>query len=75
MSLFRGKQRGYSPNPLAVEAVGCLSALQANTAGWLNSRTMKFNRRQQVLFLVIICLLFGGGSIYLICKAILQLFT
>jgi len=71
MRLFRRKQRDYSPNPLAVKAISRLAALQTNTADWLNSRTMKFNKRQQVLLLVIICLLFGGGSLYLICKAIL----
>ena len=71
MRLFRRKQRDYSPNTLAVKAISRLSALQTNTADWLNSRTIQFNRRQQVLFLVIICLLFGGGSLYLICKAIL----
>jgi len=71
MRLFRRKQRDYSPNPLAVKAISRLSALQTNTADWLNSRTIQFNRRQQVLFLVIICLLLGGGSLYLICKAIL----
>ena len=71
MRIFRRKQRDYSPNPLAVKAISRLSALQTNTADWLNSRTIQFNRRQQVLFLVIICLLLGGGSLYLICKAIL----
>jgi len=71
MSIFRRKKRDYSPNPLAAKAISRLSALQSNTANWLNSRTIQFNRRQQVLFLVIICLLFGGGSLYLICKAIL----
>jgi hypothetical protein len=45
--------------------------LQTNTADWLNGRTMKFNRQQQLMFLVIICLLFGGGSLYLVLKAIL----
>ena len=72
MRLFRRKQqRDFSPNPLAIKFKSGLSALRTNTADWLNSRTMKFNRRQQVLFLIIICLLFGGGSLYLICKAIL----
>ena len=72
MRLFRRKQqRDFSPNPLSIKFKSGLSALQTNTANWLNGRTMKFNRRQQVLFLVIICLLFGGGSLYLICKAIL----
>ena len=72
MRLFRRKQqKDFSPNPLAIKFKSGLSALQTNTADWLNSRTMKFNRRQQVLFLVIICLLLGGGSLYLICKAIL----
>ena len=71
MRIFHRKQRGYIPNPLAAKAISRLSVLQTNTADWLNSRTMKFNRRQQVLFLVIICLLLGGGSLYLICKAIL----
>jgi hypothetical protein len=71
MRIFRKKQRDYSPNQLAVKAMSRLSILQTRTADWLNSRTMKFNRRQQVLFLVIICLLLGGGSLYLICKAIL----
>jgi len=72
MRLFRRKkQRDFSPNPLAIKFKSGLSALQTNTADWLNSRTMKFNRRQQVLLLVIICLLFGGCSFYLICKAIL----
>jgi hypothetical protein len=72
MRLFRRKnQKDFSPNPLVIKFKSGLSALQTNTADWLNSRTMKFNRRQQVLFLVIICLLFGGGSLYLICKAIL----
>ena len=71
MRIFRRKQRDYSPNPLAAKAISRLSKLQSNTADWLNSRTIQFNRRQQVLFLVIICLLLGGGSLYLICKAIL----
>jgi hypothetical protein len=71
MSIFRRKQRDYSPSPLAVKAISRFSVLQAHTADWLNSRTMKFNRRQQLLFLVIICLLFGGGSLYLVLKAIL----
>ena len=72
MRLFRRKQqRDFSPNPLAIKFKSGLSALQTNTAYWLNNQTMKFNRRQQVLFLVIICLLLGGGSLYLICKAIL----
>ena len=71
MRIFRRKQRDYNLNPLAAKAISRLSALQSNTADWLNSRTMKFNRQQQVLFLVIICLLLGGGSLYLICKAIL----
>jgi len=71
MRLFRRKQRDYRPNPLAVKAISRLSALQTNTACWLNSRTIQFNRQQQLLFLVIICLLFGGGSLYLVLKAIL----
>ena len=71
MSIFRRKKRDYSPNALAVKAISRLSALQTNTADWLNSRTIQFNRRQQLLFLVIICLLFGGGSLYLVLKAIL----
>ena len=72
MRLFRRKQqKDFRPNPLAIKFKSGFSALQTNTADWLNSRTMKFNRRQQVLFLVIICLLLGGGSLYLICKAIL----
>ena len=72
MRLFRRKQqKDFSPNPLDIKFKSDLSVLQTNTADWLNSRTIQFNRRQQVLFLVIICLLFGGGSLYLICKAIL----
>jgi len=72
MRLFRRKQqRDFSPNPLAIKFKSGFSAMQTNTADWLNSRTMKFNRRQQVLFLVIICLLFGGGSLYLVLKAII----
>ncbi len=72
MRLFRKKQqKDFCPNPLALKFKSGLSVLQTNTADWLNSRTMKFNRRQQLLFLVIICLLFGGGSLYLVLKAIL----
>lgn len=72
MRLFRKKhQKGFCPNPLAIKFKSGLSTMQTNTADWLNNRTMKFNRRQQVLFLVIICLLLGSGSLYLICKAIL----
>jgi len=71
MNIFRRKQRDYKPNPLAVRAISRLSILQTRTADWLNSRTLQFNRRQQILFLVIICLLFGGGSLYLVLKAIL----
>ena len=72
MRLFRRKQqKDFSPNPLTIKFKSGLAALQTNTADWLNSRTIQFNRRQQVLFLVIICLLFGGGSLYLVLKAII----
>lgn len=72
MRLFRRKQqKDFNPHTLAVRFKSGLSALQTNTANWLNSRTIQFNRRQQLLFLVIICLLFGGGSLYLVLKAIL----
>jgi hypothetical protein len=71
MRIFRRKQQKGNPHPLAVKAISRLAALQTRTADWLNSRTGEFNRRQQLLFLVIICLLFGGGSLYLVLKAIL----
>jgi hypothetical protein len=72
MRLFRRKQQtDFRPNPLSIKFKSGLAALQTNTADWLNGRTMKFNRQQQLMFLVIICLLFGGGSLYLVLKAIL----
>jgi hypothetical protein len=72
MRLFRRKQqKDFNPHPLAIRFKSGLSALQSHTADWMNSRTIQFNRRQQVLFLVIICLLLGGGSLYLVLKAIL----
>jgi len=72
MKLFRSRrEKEYRVWPLAIKINNRLMAWQAQTAQWLNSRTVKFNRRQQLGFLIAVCLLLGSGSLYLLCKAIL----
>lgn len=72
MKLFRSKkEKDYRVWPMAIKINNRITAWQAQTAQWLNSRTIKFSRRQQLGFLIAVCLLLGGGSMYLLCKAIL----
>jgi hypothetical protein len=72
MKLFRSKkEKEHKVWPMAIKINSQLLAWQAKTALWLNVRTMKFNRRQQLGFLIAVCLLLGGGSLYLLCNAIL----
>jgi len=72
MKLFRNKkEKEYRVWPMAIKINAQITAWQAQTAQWLNSRALKFNRRQQLGFLFAVCLLLGGGSLYLLCKAIL----
>jgi hypothetical protein len=72
MKLFRNKkEKQYRVWPMAIKINNRLTAWQGRTAEWLNGRTVKFNRGQQLGFLIAVCLLLGGGSLYLLCKAIL----
>ncbi|MDR6941381.1 hypothetical protein [Mucilaginibacter pocheonensis] len=72
MNLFRNKkEKERRVWPVAIKINNGITAWQARTAEWLNVRTVKFSRRQQLGFLIAVCLLLGGGSLYLLCKAIL----
>jgi hypothetical protein len=47
-----------------------LKTLQARLAAELNRRTQYWNKTSKLLALGVLILLLGGGSVYLICKAV-----
>jgi len=68
MKLFKGTSK--SMLAFTGKVSDKLQSLQNSLAKCLNRRTANFSRWQQQLFLLLICLLFGGMSLYLLIKAI-----
>ncbi|MHB8205920.1 hypothetical protein [Mucilaginibacter sp.] len=72
MNVFKRKLKvNYKPHPLIIKLSDRLLAFQGNAAHCLNRRTRQFTRQQQLGLLAGICLVLGGGSLYLLLKAIL----
>jgi len=72
MRLFRKIRNEVLPAAKAgwaVKVSGRLDQLQLRTAIYLNGKTANLSVRGKWVFLVVVCLLFGGFSLYLLIQA------
>jgi len=70
MRLFKRKQRINRPNRVAGYLEQALNRRQEQLADYLNRKTQYWNRASKLILLLLICLLFGGASLWLLIRAI-----
>jgi hypothetical protein len=74
MRLFRKFKNEVLPQVKAgwtSKVAGRLDQLQLRMAVYLNGKTANLSARGKWVFLVTVCVLFGGGSLYLLIHAFL----
>ncbi len=71
MNLFKKRLRvKFQPHPLVLKFSQRLTAFQETMANHLNRKTNHFSKRQKLGLLIVICLLLGGYSSFLLCRCI-----
>lgn len=70
MRLFKRKPKALRQDRIAGYAGQALLKKQRQLADHLNHRTQHWNRASKLLMLLLICLLFGGASLWLLIRAI-----
>jgi hypothetical protein len=72
MSLFGKRNRDIaagSAAALIAKVGGNLNSQQQKFAGYLNDRTAQLSGKSKIIFLVLVCTLFGGASLYFLINA------
>ena len=66
--MWRKNKKGTptASNKIASRIAGGINQMQHWFGNTLNRKTSKFTRRGKIVLLVIICLFFGGGSLYVL---------
>ncbi|MDB4925520.1 MAG: hypothetical protein JWR23_1576 [Mucilaginibacter sp.] len=66
MRLFRKRIKTSSPNRVASQIERAIAKKQRQVADYLNRKTQHWNRASKLILLLLICLVFGGASLWLL---------
>ncbi|WP_246001716.1 hypothetical protein [Mucilaginibacter gracilis] len=69
MRLFSKKKQRAKQSRIAGQIETVLNRKQKQIADTLNRRTQHWNRASKLILLLLICLLFGGTSLWLLIRA------
>ncbi|MEO7214948.1 hypothetical protein [Mucilaginibacter sp.] len=72
MSLFEKRNREVVASGTATligKVGGSLNTQQMRFAGYLNDKTVQLSNKSKIIFLVLVCMLFGGASLYFLINA------
>jgi hypothetical protein len=72
MRLFKRKQRVVRPNRVTGYLEQVLNRRQQQIANHLNRKTQHWNKASKLILFLLICLLFGGASLYLLLKSVIK---
>lgn len=70
MRLFKRKFKDTGPNRVTGYLEQAINRRQIQVAGYLNRKTQHWNYASKLTMLLLICLLFGGFSLWLLIQAI-----
>lgn len=70
MRLFKRKPKAIKQNRVAGYLEQVISRRQRQAADYLNRSTQHWNTASKLIMLALICLLFGGVSLWLLIRAI-----